>query len=31
MADAARHGGGRLRLLSAPGAGTRIRYEVTAP
>jgi two-component system, NarL family, sensor kinase len=31
MADAARHGGGRLSLLSVPGAGTRIRYEVTAP
>ena len=31
MADAARHGAGRLSLLSAPGAGTRIRYEVTAP
>lgn len=31
MADAARHGGGRLSLLSTPGAGTRIRYEVTAP
>jgi two-component system NarL family sensor kinase len=31
MTDAARHGGGRLSLLSVPGAGTRIRYEVTAP
>jgi signal transduction histidine kinase len=31
MADAARHGGGRLSLLSAPGAGTTIRYEVIAP
>ena len=30
MADAARHGGGGCRL-SAPGAGTRVRYEVTAP
>jgi two-component system, NarL family, sensor kinase len=30
MTDAARHGGGRLSLLSSPGGGTRIRYEVSA-
>jgi signal transduction histidine kinase len=27
MTDAATHGGGQLALLSAPGAGTRIRYQ----
>ena len=31
MTDAARQGGGRLSLLSSPGSGTRIRYQVTAP
>lgn len=31
MTDAALHGGGRLSLRTSPGAGTRIRYEVTAP
>jgi signal transduction histidine kinase len=31
MTDAARHGGGRLSLLSSPGSGTRIRYQVSAP
>ena len=31
MTDAARHGGGRLSLLSSPGAGTRIRYQVSVP
>ena len=30
MADAATHGGGQLALLSAPGAGTRIRYQAGA-
>jgi two-component system NarL family sensor kinase len=27
MTEAARHGGGWLGLMSAPGAGTRVRYE----
>ena len=27
MAEAARHGGGWLGVLSAPGAGTVVRYE----
>jgi signal transduction histidine kinase len=30
MTDAATHGGGQLDLLSAPGAGTRIRYQAGA-
>lgn len=30
MAEAARHGGGWLGLLSAPGAGTLVRYEAAA-
>jgi hypothetical protein len=30
MTDAATHGGGQLALLSAPGAGTRIRYQAGA-
>jgi signal transduction histidine kinase len=30
MTDAATHGGGELALLSAPGAGTRIRYRAGA-
>jgi two-component system, NarL family, sensor kinase len=30
MTDAATHGGGRLDLLSGPGAGTRIRYQAGA-
>ena len=30
MAEAARHGGGWLGLLSAPGAGTVVRYEAAA-
>lgn len=30
MAEAARHGGGWLGLVSAPAAGTRIRYEAAA-
>lgn len=30
MAEAARHGGGWLGLLSAPGAGTIVRYEAAA-
>ena len=30
MTDAATHGGGELALLSAPGAGTRIRYQAGA-
>ena len=30
MTDAAIHGGGQLDLLSAPGAGTRIRYQAGA-
>jgi hypothetical protein len=31
MADAARHGGGWLGVISSPGAGTRIRYQVSVP
>ena len=30
MAEAARHGGGWLGVRSAPGAGTRVRYEAAA-
>jgi signal transduction histidine kinase len=30
MTDAATHGGGQLALLSAPGTGTRIRYQAGA-
>jgi two-component system NarL family sensor kinase len=30
MAEAARHGGGWLGLLSGPGTGTRVRYEAAA-
>ena len=30
MTEAARHGGGWLGLLSAPGAGTLVRYEAAA-
>jgi two-component system NarL family sensor kinase len=31
MADAARHGGGWLGVISSPGMGTRIRYQLSAP